>query len=68
MNNPENKTVFFKDYVDTYQKEIQSSINFIGQDVDFFIGLKADMIINIARRHLGNIETARCSISAAALD
>jgi SAM-dependent methyltransferase len=59
MNNPENKTVFFKDYVDTYQKEIQSSINFIGQDVDFFIGLKADLIVNIAHRHLGNIETAR---------
>lgn len=44
-------TVSFNDYVETYHREVQSSINFIGQDVDFFIQLKADVVYNIACRH-----------------
>lgn len=36
----------FDKYADTYEKEIQSSINFIGKDVDFFIELKVLKIIN----------------------
>lgn len=52
-------TVNFSDYVETYQKEIQSSINFIGQDVDFFIELKADILAGIAKKYFTNIETIR---------
>jgi SAM-dependent methyltransferase len=51
-----NKSVSFSNYVETYQKEIQSSINFIGQDVDFFIELKANLIKSIAGKFFKNIE------------
>ncbi len=51
-----NKNVSFDNYVETYQKEVQSSINFIGQDVDFFIELKANMITGIAGRYFDNPE------------
>jgi SAM-dependent methyltransferase len=55
--NKNNKSVRFGNYVETYQKEVQSSINFIGQDVDFFIELKANLIKSIAGRFFRNIET-----------
>ncbi len=42
------KQVSFDDYVETYRKEIQGSIDFIGQDVDFFIELKADLLAELA--------------------
>ena len=47
-DNKKNNSVSFSNYVETYQKEVQSSINFIGQDVDFFIELKANLIKSIA--------------------
>ena len=50
--NPE-KQVSFDKYIETYKKEIQGSINFIGQDVDFFIELKANLLIDISRKYLG---------------
>lgn len=48
--------VSFDDYVETYRAEIEDSIGFIGQDVDFFIEIKADMLLDIARRHIGPTE------------
>lgn len=45
--------VSFDDYVETYRAEIEDSIGFIGQDVDFFIEIKADMLLDIARRYIG---------------
>jgi len=54
--NKNNNSVSFGNYVETYQKEVQSSINFIGQDVDFFIELKANLIKSIAGKFLSNIE------------
>jgi SAM-dependent methyltransferase len=48
--------VSFDDYVETYHREVQSSIDFIGQDVDFFIKLKADIVYNIARSHFPEME------------
>ena len=48
----EDAQVSFDDYVDTYQKEIQSSIGFIGQDVDFFLRLKANKLIELADKYL----------------
>jgi SAM-dependent methyltransferase len=47
--------VSFDDYIETYQKEVQGSIDFIGQDVDFFIKLKADLLVEIARKCFDNI-------------
>ena len=44
--------VSFDDYVETYRAEIEDSIGFIGQDVDFFIEIKADMLLDIARRYI----------------
>jgi SAM-dependent methyltransferase len=48
----EEKQVSFDDYIETYKKEIQESINFIGQDVDFFIELKADLLTGLAEKNL----------------
>ncbi len=62
----ENKTEFnkspqvsFDDYVETYKKEIQSSIDFAGQDVDFFIELKANLLIKIAQKNFGSLENIK---------
>ncbi len=52
-DNPE-KQVSFDKYIETYKKEVQGSINFIGQDVDFFIELKANLLIGIAIKYLGS--------------
>ncbi len=48
------KQVSFDDYVNSYEKEIQSSISFIGQDHNFFIKVKANRIIEIARKNFSN--------------
>lgn len=48
--------VSFDDYVETYKKEIQSSIDFAGQDVDFFIELKANLLLKLCERVFGNTE------------
>jgi SAM-dependent methyltransferase len=55
-DNKKNNSVSFGNYVETYQKEVQSSINFIGQDVDFFIELKANLIKSIAGKFFQNPE------------
>jgi ubiquinone/menaquinone biosynthesis C-methylase UbiE len=44
----EKKKVSFDDYVETYEKEIQSSISFIGQEHSFFIEIKAKLIKELA--------------------
>lgn len=44
----------FDDYIDNYKHKIQDSINFIGQDVDFFIDIKAHILLNLAAKYLGN--------------
>jgi SAM-dependent methyltransferase len=57
----ENKSsqVSFDDYVDTYKKEIQSSIDFAGQDVDFYIELKANLLVKLAEKQLGKLENIK---------
>jgi SAM-dependent methyltransferase len=50
----EHKPVSFDAYVETYQKEIQRSIGFIRQDVDFFIELKAGIIKKLALKNFRN--------------
>lgn len=46
--------VSFDDYVDSYKNEIQSSIDFIGQDVDFFLNVKAELLLKLAEKNLGS--------------
>jgi SAM-dependent methyltransferase len=47
----------FDRYKDVYPEEVQKSIDFIGQDVDFFAELKAEYLLDIARRTLGKTES-----------
>ncbi len=46
--------VEFERYKDTYRQEIQESISFIGQDLDFFTQVKADYLLDLTRRHVGD--------------
>ncbi|HJY63250.1 MAG TPA: class I SAM-dependent methyltransferase [Ignavibacteria bacterium] len=50
------KEIRFDDYVDTYKSKIQHSIDFIGQDVDFFIEIKAHMLLELAEKYLGKLD------------
>ena len=43
--------VSFDDYVETYRTEIDDSIGFIGQDVDFFIEIKAEHLLKLAGKN-----------------
>ena len=47
----------FDNYVDDYKHKIQDSIDFIGQDVDFFIRIKANMLLDLSKKYIGQIET-----------
>jgi ubiquinone/menaquinone biosynthesis C-methylase UbiE len=47
----------FDNYTDNYKHKIQDSIDFIGQDVDFFIEIKARMLLELAGRYVGKTET-----------
>ena len=56
MEENKKSNISFDDYVETYQNEVQHSIDFIGQDVDFFIELKAKLLVATAKKFFGNIE------------
>ncbi len=43
----------FERHKDTYRQEIQKSISFIGQDLDFFTQVKVDCLLDLTRRHVG---------------
>lgn len=51
--------VSFDDYVETYRTEIDDSIGFIGQDVDFFIEIKAELLLKLARKHFGQLDKVK---------
>ena len=46
--------VDFEAYKNTYRQEIQKSIDFIGQDFEFFVRKKADLLVENVQRHLGD--------------
>lgn len=46
----------FSDFKNTYRQEVQASISFIGQDVDFFTEVKAKHILELARQHFGELK------------
>lgn len=49
----------FDEYRDTYRDEVQKSIDFIGRDHTFFVRVKADYLLELARRELGDPATLR---------
>ena len=51
--------VSFDDYVETYRTEIDDSIGFIGQDVDFFIEIKAELLLKLARKNFGSLDKVK---------
>jgi SAM-dependent methyltransferase len=52
-------TARFDEYHDTYRREVEKSIAFIGRDLTFFTELKAGLIVDVARRELGDPSTVR---------
>ncbi len=46
----------FDHYKDTYEADVQRSIDFVGQDHDFFTRSKARHLIDLVRRNLGSTE------------
>lgn len=47
--------ISFDDYIETYKTEVDDSIGFIGQDTDFFIELKAQLLIKLAEKNFGDL-------------
>ncbi|SRR5579871_162002 len=43
----------FENHKDTYRQEIQNSISFIGQNLDFFTQVKVDCLLDLTRRYVG---------------
>lgn len=58
-NNSEKRQVSFDDYIDNYKSEVQSSIGFIGQEVDFFLEIKAELLVRLAKKNFDNIENIK---------
>ena len=44
----------FERHKDTYRQEIQKSISFIGQDLDFFTQVKVNCLLDLTRHYVGN--------------
>lgn len=44
----------FDRFRDTYEHELNRSVSFAGQDADVYMEAKADVILDLARRHIGN--------------
>lgn len=59
MGNDKKIKINFSNYVESYQGEVQSSIDFIGQDLDFYIGLKANFIINLAEKYFNSAKSIK---------
>jgi SAM-dependent methyltransferase len=47
----------FDRYGDAYTSAVEKSIAFSGRDVDFFTALKAERLVGLARRHVGEPST-----------
>ena len=59
MDNKNNADISFDDYVEDYQQKIQESIDFAGQDADFFIHIKSDMVIELVKKYCGDAAKAK---------
>src|ERR1035441_6900417 len=59
MNSPSQKhshppRVELEPHKETYRQEIQDSISFVGQDLDFFTQVKVDYLLSLTRRFVGD--------------
>lgn len=52
-------TAQFDRHARTYADEVSASVSFSGQDVEFFARCKADHLIDLSRRHLGEVKRLR---------
>ena len=59
MEENKQSNISFDDYAETYQNEVQHSIDFIGQDVDFFIELKAKLLLDTADKYFGGTDSIK---------
>lgn len=59
MEEQRKDSVHFEDYVDNYQQKIQESINFAGQDADFFIKVKAEMVLGLIEKYGLSYESSK---------
>jgi len=50
--------ISFDNYVDNYQEKIHESIAFAGQEADFYIELKAQMVLELVNKYCKNSENA----------
>lgn len=52
-------TAEFDRHARSYSDEVSASVSFSGQDVEFFARCKADHLVDLSRRHLGDLERMR---------
>jgi SAM-dependent methyltransferase len=50
---PDQAPVEFDDYSDVYREAVEGAIGFARTDLDFFIGAKADVLLELAAGHVG---------------
>ncbi|MCC6865611.1 MAG: class I SAM-dependent methyltransferase [Ignavibacteria bacterium] len=51
--------ISFDNYVETYKSEVDESIGFIGQDTDFFIELKAELLLKLAESNFSELKNIK---------
>lgn len=59
MEEQKKESIHFEDYVENYQQKIQESINFAGQDAEFFIKVKAEMVLRLIEKYGLNFESSK---------
>ncbi len=59
LENNKHPSVSFDDYVDNYQQKIQESMDFIGVNADFFIQVKAEMVLELVKKYCGHLSSIR---------
>lgn len=57
--NTQGSQISFDNYTETYKSEIQDAIDFIGQDVDFFLEVKAKLLLSLAEKYLGDLNSIK---------
>ena len=59
MEKDKNSDIRFDSYVDNYQQKIQESIDFAGQGADFFVQVKAEMVMGLVKKYCGDFNSVK---------
>jgi SAM-dependent methyltransferase len=59
MEKDKNSDIRFDSYVDNYQQKIQESIDFAGQGADFFVQVKAEMVMELVKKYCGDFNSVK---------